>query len=57
MVGLAGLDVGDQGAQGLDGVGEVAVLLAADGYVAVAVGVGAEAEAVARILAEGGDMA
>lgn len=36
MVGLARLDVGDQGAQGVEGVGEETILLADDGYVTAA---------------------
>ncbi len=44
VVGFAGFDVGDEGAQGVEGAGEVVVLLACDGCVGVAVGVGTEQE-------------
>ena len=54
MVGFTGLDIGNEGPQGFERVGEVPILLPTHGYVPVAVGVGAEAEAVARVLAEGG---
>jgi hypothetical protein len=44
VVGLAGLDVADEGAEGFDGVGDVVVLLAGAGDAGVALGVGAYAE-------------
>ncbi len=54
VVGFAGFDFGDEGAQSVEGAGEVVVLLACDGCVGVAVGVGTEPEAGAALAAERG---
>jgi hypothetical protein len=54
MIGLASLDVGYEGAQGVDGVREKTILLPGYSYVPVAVGIGAEAEAGVSFGAEGG---
>lgn len=53
VVGLSGLDVADEAAQGVAAVGEVAVLLARDRDVGRSVTVHAEAEAVRPLAAEG----